>query len=219
MVKLDRRDHTAIVTIGTGDGANLLRIDILSSLHRIMDQLASDNSLRSVIIRGAGENFFIAGADLKELSLLSPEKSLAFSRLGQSLFDKMESLNKIVIAAVDGYCMGGGMDLLLACDLRYATPKSRFAHPGAKMGIITGFGGTYRLPAEVGKGMADQMFYTAKQITAKEAKRIGLINDIFDKNLLLAHCLKQARSISQKPAEQINLWKQTVAHVNFLGEN
>ena len=205
-----------MVTIGDGLGPNLLSLSNLAALHSLIDRVHRNPEVRILVIKGAGARFFVAGADLRELRELDAEGSLLFSRLGQSLFDKMEKLDQVVIAAVNGYCMGGGVDLLLACDLRYATPESVFAHTGSRMGIITGFGGTVRLPAEIGFARARELFFTAGVFSAEEALGFGLINGVVDSGHLIEHCLSRAEKISVLPRETVAEWKRgAVAAKNF----
>jgi enoyl-CoA hydratase len=211
VINLERSGSAAVLTVDGGEGPNLLTIANLAELHRIVDALAGENSLRAVIIRGEDNGHFLAGADLRELSRLDGESSLQFARLGQSLFDKLERLDQPVIAAVDGYCLGGGLDLLLGCDLRFATPESQFAHPGARMGIITGFGGTYRLPREVGRARAMELSATCRRFPADEALRFGLINAIVIKHALYAYCLAKAERIAALPKRLVAEWKRGAA--------
>ena len=211
MIDLNVSGATAIITVGDGGEPNLLTIDTLDDLHRALDQITEHESVRAVVVIGGGDRYFLAGADLNELSQLTVESSLLFARLGQSLFDKMELSGKLFVAAVDGYCMGGGVDLLLACDLRYATPRSVFSHPGLRMGIITGFGGTVRLPDEVGRGRAGELFVTARRFSAKEAAKYGLINRIMEPGALMEHCLEIASKATAFPTELVWAWKAGAA--------
>lgn len=208
MVVITRSGSTATMAVGEGSGPNLLTIRTLCELHSKIDELSRSRDIRAVIVLGRGGRFFLAGADLNELSRLDGESALKFARLGQSLFAKMESLPQVVIAAVDGFCMGGGMDFLLACDLRYATPGSVFAHPGARMGIITGFGGTARLPAEVGVARARELFFSARNFTAREAFEFGLINGIVDRAELAKLCKAQAAKAAEIPLDKVVSWKK-----------
>lgn len=211
MIELDLSEATAIITVGDGGGPNLLTIDTLVELHRALDRIAGHESLRAVVVRGGGDRYFLAGADLNELARLDGESSLRFARLGQSLFDKMERSGKLIVAAVDGYCMGGGIDLLLACDLRYATPSSVFSHPGLRMGIITGFGGTARLPGEVGCGRAWELFVTGRRFYALEAAEYGLISGVVEPGALMERCLEIASKAAAIPAELVLVWKEGAA--------
>lgn len=208
MLEINREGTCAVITAGLSAGPNLLSIDVLAQLHRAVDSLEADRVVRAVVIKGAGERFFFAGADLRELARLDCETALLFSRLGQSLFDKMERSSRVFIAAVDGFCMGGGLDLLLACDLRYATRRSVFAHTPGRMGIITGFGGTVRLPAEVGFSRARRLLFTAEKIGADEAHGIGLLNDVVEPAALIERSRRAAAGVAHFDSAIVAAWKR-----------
>jgi len=215
LLEVKKRGDAAVCTLQGSGSASLLSVNALRELHQVIDGVLADSGTSAVIITGGNNNFFSAGADLRELSLLEDETSLMFSRLGQSLFEKMEQLSKPIIAAVDGFCMGGGLDLLLACDLRFATPGSTFAHPGSRFGIITGFGGTVRLPAEISYARASDIFISARVLEAQEALEIGLINGIIGRELLLDHCLEIAKRLNTLDRGVFRLFKQGVVRGLF----
>ena len=144
-----------------------------------MREEAEQGFLKSLIITG-NEKFFSAGADLNEISQLSGPEAFAFSRRGQELMLALDRFPVPVVAAIRGYCMGGGMDLALACDYRIAAPNAVFGHRGASLGVITGWGGTQRLPRLIGKARALQMFLLVEMVPAEEALRIGLVDEIAD---------------------------------------
>jgi enoyl-CoA hydratase len=164
-------------------------------LAEIIASLRNRNDLLSIIIAGAG-GVFSAGADLSEVAGLDPVTAYDFSRRGQQLLTSLGDAAPVVIAAIDGYCLGGGLDLALSCDLRYATPRSSFQHPGAKRGIITGWGGTQRLPGLIGVDAARRLLVSGDRIDAQEAHRIGLINQICED--ALSRACKLAEDISKK---------------------
>lgn len=143
----------------------------------MIDQIAGDNSLRRLIFTGTGEAF-ASGANLNEIAALTAADAPEFARLGQTLMHKIDRLPQFVIAAINGVCFGGALDLALACDTRIAAPSAKFAHPGASLGIITGWGGTQRLPRLIGHARALEMFMTASPISAEQALNIGLIDRI-----------------------------------------
>ena len=207
MVEVEVIESCAMVTVSEGRRGNLLSINTLAELHRVAGVIASSPEIRSLVLLGRGERFFVAGADIAELVALDGDGALLFARLGQSMFDKLEAMTKLVIAGVDGYCMGGGMDLLLACDFRVATERSQFAHPGARMGIITGFGGTVRLPIDVGRARARNIFLTGGKIGADEALRIGLVNRVVEDGDIRSRCLAIARRAEALPAALLRSWK------------
>jgi len=179
---LDHMQGCALLRITTPDPTNVLSRAVIQSLHNAVESLRNDaerGRIRALIITG-NDKFFSAGADLKEIAQLSGPKAFAFSRSGQRLMNTIDSFPVPVVAAIRGYCMGGGMDLALACDFRIAAPDVVFGHRGASLGVITGWGGTQRLPRLIGKSRALQMFLLAEMVKADEALRIGLVDEVHD---------------------------------------
>lgn len=168
---------------------NPLSREVVESLHEIVDDVASSDA-RRLIFTGSGDAF-ASGANLNEIAALSADDAPEFARLGQSLMQKIDELPQLVIAAINGHCFGGALDLALSCDIRIASPNAQFAHPGAGLGIITGWGGTQRLPRMIGVGNALEMFFTASPVDAKRALRIGLVDEIADD--VLARALETLR--------------------------
>lgn len=169
-----------MVQLVSSDGVNKLGMERIRALRRVVDKLgteAESSQIKRLIITG-NENFFSAGADLNELSQLTAAQAFEFSREGQALMLAIDQFPVPVIAAIRGYCMGGGMDLTLACDYRIAAPNAVFGHRGASLGVMTGWGGTQRLPRLIGKSRAMQMFLLAEIVNAEEALRIGLVDAI-----------------------------------------
>ena len=158
---------------------NSLPTEILDSLDLEISDLIANTELQTIIFTGTG-NTFLSGADIRELTSLNPQTARDFSRKGQVLFEKIASAPQLTIAAINGYCIGGGLDLALACDIRVASTTANFAHPGARLGIITGWGGTQRLPRVIGKARALEFFVTARRLTSKEALEIGLVSRVGD---------------------------------------
>ena len=158
---------------------NPLSSPTLAALEHAFDESSARPGLKAVIITGA-DDVFASGADIRELRTLTPATAREFSERGQSLFQKIAEARLLTIAAVNGYCMGGGLDLALACRVRVAAPSAQFAHPGARLGIITGWGGTQRLPRLVGTARALEFFLTARRVKAEEALRIGLVDRVAD---------------------------------------
>lgn len=154
-----------------------LSVFVLNRLDEILDEAADDETIRKIIFTGTG-GVFASGADLREIAALSFDSAHEFAIRGQRLMNKISLLNQTTIAAVNGFCFGGALDLALACDKRIAAPEAQFSHPGVSLGIITGWGGTQRLPRLIGEANALEIFLTAKRISAKEALRIGLIDAI-----------------------------------------
>ena len=179
---LTYQGRTAVLQLVSQDNTNKLSLRVISAVFDAVRSLSTEaetGELKSLIFTG-NERFFSAGADLNEISRLSAPEALTFSRKGQKLTNAIDCFPVPVIAAIRGYCMGGGMDLALACDYRIAAPNAVFGHRGASLGLITGWGGTQRLPRLVGKARALQMFLMAEMIKADEALRIGLVSEISD---------------------------------------
>jgi enoyl-CoA hydratase len=170
---------TTIVTFNRPASRNSLSIATLSELDRLLSTLVNKPDLKTLIFTGV-QNVFLSGANIRELSSLDSASASEFSSLGQKLFQRLTDAPQLTIAAINGYCMGGGLDFALACDIRLAASTAIFAHPGALLGIITGWGGTQRLPRLVGKARAIELFVTARLLVSNEALRIGLITGIFD---------------------------------------
>lgn len=150
---------------------------VVEELHAIVDEIAADPAIETIVFTGE-DDVFASGADLNEISLLAGATAPEFARLGQGMMRKIETCGKRTIAAINGFCFGGALDLALSCSRRIASPDATFSHPGVTLGIITGWGGTQRLPRLIGEARALEMFMTAKRVDAGEALRIGLIDEI-----------------------------------------
>jgi enoyl-CoA hydratase len=175
---IERLHDCAVLWLVSSDGTNKLRMSRIRALHGAIQDLAASaerGQIKSLIITGK-DKFFSAGADLNEISVLTTAQAFEFSRQGQALMQAIDQFPVPVIAAIRGYCMGGGMDLALACDYRIAAPNAVFGHRGASLGVMTGWGGTQRLPRVIGKARALQMFLLAEMVKAEEALRIGLVD-------------------------------------------
>ena len=179
---LRREQNCAVLELVSADGANKLGMARIVALHRIVDELkieAESGTLKALIVTG-NRKFFSAGADLNEIAQLSGPQAFEFSRRGQALMLAIDQFPAPVIAAIRGYCMGGAMDLALACDHLIAAPNAVFGHRGASLGVMTGWGGTQRLPRLIGKARAMQMFLLAEMVKAEEALRVGLVDKVAD---------------------------------------
>lgn len=159
-----------------------LSVFVLEELNEILDDFLTDSLIETIIFTGK-EDCFASGADLREIAALTGETAREFALRGQNLMSKIAAANQTTIAAINGFCLGGALDLTLACNKRIASPNAIFSHPGVNLGIITGWGGTQRLPRLIGEAAALEMLLTAKRINAKEALRIGLINEIAENPL------------------------------------
>jgi len=172
-------DTVATVTINRPEVLNALNADTIASLRQCFHDLSKDDSVRAIILTGSGDKSFVAGADIKELAEQTPIGGADFSHHGQAVFNYIENLRKPVVAAVNGFALGGGCELAMACHLRYAHEGARFGQPEVNLGIIPGYGGTQRLPRLVGKGRALELIMSGELITAPRAYEIGLVNDVF----------------------------------------
>ncbi|HEX8694691.1 MAG TPA: enoyl-CoA hydratase-related protein [Longimicrobium sp.] len=175
---LDVQDRIATLTVNRPDKLNALNEQTIRELGQAVDEVAGRDDVGGVIVTGAGEKAFVAGADIGELAKMGPVDGIEVSRLGQQVFRRIELSRKPVIAAVNGFALGGGCELALACHLRIASENAQFGLPEVKLGIIPGYGGTLRLPRIVGKGRALELMLTAQFIKADEAYRIGLANKV-----------------------------------------
>jgi enoyl-CoA hydratase len=185
----------ATLTVNRPDSLNALNRTTLEAMRSGIDRVAEGRP-RVLIVTGAGEKAFVAGADIAAMAEMVPSDALAFARLGQSVFAALEALPFPVIAAVNGFALGGGCELALACDFIYASDKAKFGQPEVKLGIIPGFGGTQRLSRRVGLGLARELVYTGRMIGPEEALRIGLVNAIAPRRELMERVLETARAIA-----------------------
>ncbi len=185
-ITVEQEAGIAVLRINRPDKLNALNAETIAQLDAAVRRIAADDAIRGVIVTGAGEKAFVAGADIAELAQMGPLTGIKVSRAGQATFRMLEQLPKPVIAAVNGFALGGGLELALACHLRIAGEKARFGLPEVKLGIIPGYGGTVRLPRLVGKGRALEMILTGEMINAEEAFRIGLVNRVVAPDELLS---------------------------------
>ncbi|MBX3282465.1 MAG: enoyl-CoA hydratase/isomerase family protein [Acidobacteria bacterium] len=176
-LSIETHEKTFVVRFVRPELKNPLSQEVLNSLHLIVDDLAVNAEVEKVVFTGSGGTF-ASGANLNEISSLAAENAADFAKLGQSLMKKIDELPQLVVAAINGHCFGGALDLALSCDVRMASPDAQFAHPGASLGIITGWGGTQRLPRLIGQERALEMFFTATPISALTAENIGLIDKV-----------------------------------------
>lgn len=203
-------NHTAMITIHRPEALNALNIATLNELNELIDQISADSSIKVLILTGSGDKAFVVGADITEMKGMLSLEARSFSKLGQSIFTKLENLPVPVIAAINGFALGGGCELAMACDIRLAAFHARFGQPEVILGVIPGFDGTQRLPRLVGKGKAKELLFTGDQISAEEALRIGLINTIFAKEELLDETLKMAEKIASRAPVAVRLCKSAV---------
>ena len=193
-VKLERRDHVGIVTIDRPEALNALNSQVLSDLDAVLDQVEADEAVYVVILTGAGRSF-VAGADIGEMKGFTSADGRKFGVHGGSVFLKLENLSKPVIAAVNGFALGGGCELAMACDIRLASEKAKFGQPEVGLGITPGLGGTQRLPRIVGMSKAMELILTARVIKAQEAKEIGLVSAVYPPEELMDRAMELAGAI------------------------
>ncbi|GAU76131.1 enoyl-CoA hydratase-related protein [Fusibacter sp. 3D3] len=182
-ILFEKRDQIGIVTFNRPNALNALNEETLYELKTLIAELEQDSEITVVVFTGAGKAF-IAGADIKAMASLNAEEGRQFGRLGQSVFRAVEKMEKVTIAAVNGFALGGGLEFALSCDLRYAHEKAKFGQPEVSLGITPGFAGTQRLPRVVGIAKAKEIIYTGRMIDAEHAEKIGLINGITADNVL-----------------------------------
>ena len=195
---LQREGAVAVVTVNRPKVLNALNIATLDELAATMRQLQRDETVRCLIVTGAGEKSFIAGADINELAALTPAAGREHARAGQAVFDLVEQLGKPVIAAINGYALGGGCELAMACTLRIAADTARLGQPEINLGLIPGFGGTQRLARLIGAGRALELLLTGEPIGAAEAYRLGLVNRVVPAADLMVEARRLAATIAAK---------------------
>lgn len=207
------QDRIAVITINRPKSLNALNAKTISELSNAFGKFNDDRQIRVIILTGSGEKSFVAGADIKEFSDFGTAEAEQLARNGQNiLFDKIENLNKPVIAAVNGFALGGGLELALSCHIRYASENAKLGLPEVTLGLIPGYGGTQRLPKLIGKGLANELIFSAKMLPAARAKEIGLVNEVFSSEDLLAKTKELAETIARNSPMAIS---KAIAAVNL----
>lgn len=199
-----------IVTINRPKALNALNAATIYELDRMFDELAKDDTVKAVILTGSGQKSFVAGADITEMQAMSAIKGRNWGKLAQAVFNKIENLPKPVIAAVNGYALGGGCEISMACDIRIAAENAKFGQPEVSLGIPPGFGGTQRLPRLVGKGRAKELLFTGDMIDAEEAYRIGLANKVVASEELMETAKAMAQKIMSRAPIAVQVCKAAV---------
>lgn len=199
-----------IVTINRPKALNALNAATIYELDRMFDELAKDDTVKAVILTGSGQKSFVAGADITEMQAMSAIEGRNWGKLAQAVFNKIENLPKPVIAAVNGYALGGGCEISMACDIRIAAENAKFGQPEVSLGIPPGFGGTQRLPRLVGKGRAKELLFTADMIDAEEAYRIGLANKVVASEELMETAKAMAQKIMSRAPIAVQVCKAAV---------
>jgi enoyl-CoA hydratase len=208
-IKYEQRGFVGILTIDRQNALNALNMEVINQLEQALDAVSPEDT-RCLILTGAGEKSFVAGADIGEMSTLSKEEGERFAKKGNEVFRKLETFPIPVIAAVNGYALGGGCELAMSCDIRIAAENALFAQPEVTLGITAGFGGTQRLPRIIGLGKAKELLYTAAKIKAEEALRLGLVNAVYPQAQLLEECLKLAEKISHNAPIAVRATKKAI---------
>ena len=204
------KNTTLVITISREKSMNSLSIETTKELQDVFDDYEDNKQIRCVIITGAGRKAFIAGADISELSQLDAKSGQKFSQNGMKLMHSIQDFKWPVIAAINGYALGGGCELALACDIRLASANAKLGQPEVNLGIIPGFGGTQRLPRIVGRGKATQLILTGEMITAQEAYRIGLVDEVYPPEELMPKALAMAEMIASKGPLAVNISKHCI---------
>jgi enoyl-CoA hydratase len=193
-LKFEKKNSIAYVTVNRPDKLNALNTQVMNDLREAFTAIRDDKEVRVAILTGAGEKAFVAGADIGELNKNNPVDAKAYTHKGQAVLDLIENLGKPVIACINGFALGGGCELAMACSFRLASENAKLGQPEVKLGIIPGYGGTQRLPRLVGKGPALQILLSGEMISAPEAHRIGLVNEVVPAGELIG----RAETIAQK---------------------
>ena len=195
-VLLEMKDHVAVITINRPKALNALSTEVLSDLNSALAEVCQTKSIYALIITGAGEKSFVAGADIAEMKDKNTDEAATYGRFGNQIFSRIENFRCPVIAAVNGFALGGGCELAMACDIRIASSNALFGQPEVGLGITPGFGGTQRLPRLVGAGIAKELIYSCRQIKADEALAIGLVNKVVEPENLMEEAMKLANRIA-----------------------
>ncbi|HVL25383.1 MAG TPA: enoyl-CoA hydratase-related protein [Thermomicrobiales bacterium] len=204
-------EQVATITIANPERHNALDTAHLTDLLGAVRTVAEDASVRAIVLTGAGERAFVAGANIKEMAKLSPADAMAFGRLGHAAGAAIERAPQPVIAAVNGFALGGGCEIALACDIRIAATNAVFAQPEVGLGIPPGWGGSQRMPRLVGKGIASELIFTGRHVKAEEALRIGLVNAVYEPEHLMDEARKLAEAIAKNSPAAVRLSKRLIA--------
>ena len=209
-VLLEKKGNIAVATINRPKALNALNSAVVADLDEMIVQIMADEEIRALVITGSGEKAFVAGADIGEMSTLTKAEGEAFGKLGNDVFRRLEKLPIPTIAAVNGFALGGGCELSMSCDIRIGADTAVFGQPETGLGITPGFGGTQRLARLVGPGMAKQLIYTAKNIKADEALRIGLVNAVYPAEELMPAAEKMASTIAKNAPIAVRACKKAI---------
>ncbi|UCG61279.1 MAG: enoyl-CoA hydratase/isomerase family protein [Candidatus Zixiibacteriota bacterium] len=207
---VEKKDAILIVTISRERALNALNREVVAELQQLFSFYWSDEAVRCVIITGAGEKAFVAGADISELADVDVRSGTELSARGLYLMKTIQNFPKPVIAAINGFALGGGCELAMACDIRLASEKARLGQPEVNLGLIPGYGGTQRLPRLVGRGKAMQMIFTGDMVDAAEAHRVGLVDEVYPPDQLMDKAMEMAKTICTKGPVAVALAKECI---------
>lgn len=208
-VELTKKDNIAVITMNRPEALNALSKAVFADLEAVLDDVENDDDVYVVVITGAGRAF-IAGADIGEMAPMNVAEGLAFSELGNRLLMRVDMMEKPTIAAVNGFALGGGCEMALACDIRIASEKAKFGQPEVGLGIIPGFGGTQRMARIIGTGAAMELIYTADTIDAQKAKEIGMVNYVVPADELMDKTMEMAHKICKNAQKAIRVSKMAI---------
>ena len=209
-ILLEKKGLYAVATINRPKALNALNSEVLADLNELVDIVNADEEIRALVLTGAGEKSFVAGADIGEMSTLTKAEGEAFGKKGNDVFRKLETMPIPTIAAINGFALGGGCELSMSCDIRICSDTAVFGQPEVGLGITPGFGGTQRLARLVSPGMAKQLIYTARNIKADEALRIGLVNAVYPAEELMAAAEKMADTIAKNAPIAVRACKKAI---------
>ncbi len=210
VVTLEQRGSVAILTLDNPGKLNALSIEMLDGIGAHLDAIEPDDTVRAVIITGAGEKAFAAGADIGHMREASVEEAREYAELGHAVLGRIESFPKPVIAAINGFALGGGCELVLACDIRLASDNARLGQPEVNLGIFPGWGGTQRLPRLTSPGFAKELIFTARHVSAEEAKAAGLVNHVYPLAELVDRAVAMGETIATKSPLAVSVAKRLV---------
>ena len=210
LVLFQQEDGIGIITINRPGALNALNPEVLKALENALEKAERDEKVKVILITGSGEKAFVAGADIAEMSKMSPREARDFSKLGQKVFRKIEQMEKPAIAVVNGYALGGGLELAISCDYILASENAQLGQPEVDLGIFPGFGGTQRLPRILGKLRAKELIFWGERIPAQKALEIGLVNEVAPQDKLMERARELAKKLMNKGLIAIGLAKRAI---------
>ena len=216
-IKIENQDGIAILKISRVAAMNALTIQVLSELGNALEELAADNTVKALVITGDGDKAFVAGADIKEMQNHTGEDALAMSQTGHKLFNSLENFSKPTAACVNGFALGGGLELALSCDFIFASEKTKWGLPEVSLGLIPGYGGTQRLSRSIGINNARLVTMSATLYNAKEAKEWGLFSKVFAPEDLLAETIKVMKGITERAPLAVHYAKRAIKDGFYVG--